>query len=77
MPRNSLCERCSAYLHCCRNCAFHDESAYNQCNESAADRVVDKEAANFCDFFRGATPPADALDRSARDQLEGLFRKDE
>jgi len=32
-------------------CVHYDEIAYNQCRESSADRVVDKEKANFCDFF--------------------------
>jgi hypothetical protein len=25
------CPNCTAYLHCCFNCRFHDRSAHNQC----------------------------------------------
>jgi hypothetical protein len=32
-------------------CKYYDPSAYNECRESVADRVVDKEKANYCDFF--------------------------
>ena len=33
------------------NCRFYDSSAYNDCSEPAADRVVEKDKANFCDYF--------------------------
>ncbi len=77
VPRRAECATCGAFLHCCRNCKFYDPSAYNECRESSAERVVDKEAANFCDFFAPAA--GEAGDRAstgsaARGDLEKLFK---
>jgi len=33
-------------------CHFYDTSSYNECKEPMANRVLDKEKANFCDFFK-------------------------
>ncbi len=73
------CERCGSDLHCCRNCAHHDPTAYNECRESQAERVDDRERANRCDWFRpgGARGGGLAEERAqARSALEGLFKKD-
>jgi hypothetical protein len=32
-------------------CKFYDAKVYNECRETNADRVTDKEKANFCDYF--------------------------
>jgi len=32
-------------------CGFYDTSAYNECRESNADRILEKEKSNFCDYF--------------------------
>lgn len=45
--RQTVCEQCGSYVHCCMNCQHYDSKAYNQCHEPAADRVLDKEKANF------------------------------
>ncbi|MDD0854568.1 hypothetical protein HBN50_15760 [Halobacteriovorax sp. GB3] len=49
--RSEECPHCYASVHCCKMCNFYDPSAYNECRESSADRIVDKEKANFCDYF--------------------------
>ncbi len=46
------CLRCDIDLHCCRNCQFYDPSKNNQCAEPQAVWVREKEAANYCDYFR-------------------------
>ena len=51
-----------------------------QCAEPQAEWVVDKERANFCEFFvftRSGEAPrgASASRRSGRDQWDKLFRK--
>jgi hypothetical protein len=71
------CERCRAYLHCCRNCEFYEVGAHNDCREPNSEMVADKEEGNFCDYFRfGSAPRAAQSGRSdARAKLEGLFRK--
>jgi hypothetical protein len=77
VPRRAECERCAESLHSCRNCTFYDVSAYNECHETSAERVVDKLAANFCDFFAPAAGegPAAASSASPLDGLERLFKK--
>lgn len=72
------CERCGGDLHVCRNCAHHDPAAYNECRESSAERVGDRERANRCEWFRPATAgPGDVGGEPdpARSELEGLFKK--
>lgn len=77
MSRREACSRCEAELHCCLNCTFHDPSNYNECREPSAERVVDKERSNFCDYFApevsgGKTAPG--ASRTLSD-LERLFAK--
>ena len=75
-----VCPRCSAYLHCCRNCDFYLPGASNDCREPNAPRVADKEQGNFCDYFRPAPSgrvPTTEDKPDARARLEKLFaRKD-
>lgn len=49
--RGDACPHCGSDLKVCRNCAFHDRDSYNECRETSAERVKDKEKANFCEFF--------------------------
>ncbi len=70
------CPRCGRDLHCCRQCKFFDPNSYNECKEISAERVLDKERANFCDFF---LPKGSAIKRSnkvrdAKAALEALFK---
>lgn len=74
--RREECPHCSSSLHVCRMCEFFDRSASRQCREPMADEVVDKEAANFCDYFRpraGLTADADREAADSRAKLEALF----
>ena len=73
------CGGCGADLHACRNCRFYDPSAYNECRETQAERVDDRERANRCDYF--APGAGDASGERARQQetakgrLDALFKK--
>ena len=49
--RQEACPRCDADLHCCRNCRFRDPGAHNQCRETQAEWVKEKDRSNFCDYF--------------------------
>ena len=49
--RRAECEHCHADVHVCFNCKFYDKAAYNECKEPQADRVIDKDRSNFCDYF--------------------------
>lgn len=49
--RGESCPKCGSDVKVCLNCRFYDRGAYNQCREPSAERVVDKDRANFCEFF--------------------------
>jgi hypothetical protein len=71
-----VCTGCGAWLHCCRNCEFYERGRANDCREPRAERVVEKEAGNFCDWFRpAAVASAAAGNDRARATLDDLFRK--
>ncbi|HSD09371.1 MAG TPA: hypothetical protein VLF14_00175 [Candidatus Binatia bacterium] len=80
-----VCERCRAYLHCCRNCEFYEPGVHNECREPNAEAVANKEQGNFCDYFRlsptsrgaAGSPGCSSLSvaSDARNKLDALFRK--
>ena len=67
--RQDSCTKCSSDLHVCKNCCFYDTSAYNECREPSAERVVDKEKRNFCDYF---TPGDNSKADNKKDALKAL-----
>jgi hypothetical protein len=72
------CARCDADLHVCRNCRHHDPSAHNECRESQAERVDDRERANRCEWFSpgdGGGGERAARQADAKRDLEALFKK--
>jgi hypothetical protein len=79
VSRSARCARCGADLRCCLNCRFHESSAYNECLEPSAERVLEKDRANFCDYFAAAAEPAKAAGTkpaaAALGDLEKLFSK--
>ncbi len=66
--RSDSCDHCRADVHVCKNCIHYDERAYNECREPMADRVVDKEKRNFCDYFK----PGGTGNKAADDKAEAL-----
>lgn len=50
--RQDDCDQCGASIHCCKMCVFYDEHSYNECRETIAQRILDKEKANFCDNYK-------------------------
>lgn len=75
--RRDACLGCGADLHCCLNCDFHDPALHNECREPQAERQVDKERGNFCEYFRFRTRSAAGNRQAggARAQLDALFAK--
>ena len=72
------CPACDRPLHACLNCGLHDPAYNNQCRENQAERVVDKDRANFCEYFLAATAKRPASQERAKDpraQLDALFKK--
>lgn len=77
--RNSECSHCSADVRVCHNCRHYDPSAYNECNESQAERIVEKGRANFCDYFSlgsgtNVATDADTAKEAALKKLNDLFK---
>ncbi len=70
------CPKCRADLHVCIACHFYDATVYNECREPQADRVLTKDRANFCDYFKpgSAATVANPVD-DAKKKLDELFRK--
>jgi hypothetical protein len=70
------CPKCDRPAHACRNCEHYDPAYHNQCRETQAERVVEKDRANFCEYFaarKGAAPTATTVD--ARAKLDILFKR--
>ena len=79
LGRKDVCPFCQADLRCCLNCRYYDQKLYNHCRESQADRVLDKERSNFCEYFSFNECRPDLKSQkdqeTTRDKLEGLFKK--
>ena len=43
--------QCGADVRCCYNCKFFSDSSHNQCLETQADKVAQKDRGNFCGYF--------------------------
>jgi hypothetical protein len=51
IPRDAECGKCRTDLRCCRNCRHYDPHLNNECRETQADPVVEKNRRNFCEYF--------------------------
>jgi hypothetical protein len=75
--RLDTCDHCGAYLHCCKNCGFHDPGIHNECRETLTEFIRDRESANFCSsFYYGdadEAPKNKNLDE-AKSKLDDLFK---
>jgi hypothetical protein len=71
------CPRCDRDLHSCRNCDFYDPAKHNQCSEPQAEWVRDKEAANYCDFYRPnpiLSAKSSSTPNDAKKKFDSLFK---
>ncbi len=76
VSRKEECYRCKSDVRCCRNCHFYDAKVYNECQETQADRVLEKERSNLCDFFKPRKGGLQIMDEkeSALSAAEALFK---
>ena len=77
LGRRDECPNCVAELHVCRMCLMYDQREPTGCLEEDALEVMEKERANFCDYFK---PNPDAYSPGhmeaqgrAESQLAALF----
>ncbi|MBE9594578.1 MAG: hypothetical protein IMF19_13990 [Proteobacteria bacterium] len=77
VSRSDTCPKCGRELHCCLQCKFYDPGSYNECKEVLAERMVDKERANICEYFvlKGAKESESGRKAIAKQALEDLFKK--
>lgn len=62
------CPKCSAALHCCKQCSYFEPSTRFQCLKPVPVRISPKDAANNCELFKprvtvardGVAPPQPA-----------------
>lgn len=75
--RYEECSACKADLHVCLACKNYNSNLSDACQEDRADFVLDKDKANFCDFFKAIPKPYSKQDnaesRAARAKLAELF----
>ena len=78
--RYEECSSCKADLHACLACKHYDPNISDACREDRADFVLDKDKANFCDYFRANPRPYKSSDnseeREAKAKLAALFGDD-
>jgi hypothetical protein len=56
-------------------CQFFDKAAYNECREPMANRILEKETANFCDYFKvGGAKKAGSDKDQLVDAANSLFK---
>ena len=77
VSRADICPHCGRDLHCCLQCKFYDPGSYNECKEVLAERMVDKERPNICEYFvlNGAKEGGFGRKAMAKQALEDLFKK--
>ena len=76
--RLDSCTHCGRDTHVCKNCEHHDRAYNNECRESQADRVLEKEKSNFCDYFKPSHRAGGSGAKSLSDlqsAAEALFKK--
>jgi hypothetical protein len=76
--RREICPFCGSDLHCCLNCVHYYIGSYNDCREPQAEKVIEKNRSNFCDFFvfRDAETNCKGKDfgESKKTKIESLFK---
>jgi len=66
LSRREECAECGAEQHVCKLCKNNDPRRSSGCNEDLAEDILDKESANFCDYF---APSSDAYQQKGRHKL--------
>ncbi|MCU7852843.1 MAG: hypothetical protein KZQ80_11565 [Candidatus Thiodiazotropha sp. (ex Monitilora ramsayi)] len=76
--RENSCLKCGKPTRVCRNCRWYAPSRPNQCEEPMAERIMEKDRANFCGYFEptgehGAAQ-AQSIEEDLRKAAEDLFK---
>jgi hypothetical protein len=77
ISRRDECPQCGADARVCKNCQFYDPKVYNECRETQAEVIREKERSNLCDFFSPGSPASQEKSKEAlKAAAEALFKKD-
>ena len=71
ITRHMNCPECFEDLHCCRMCRNYAPDASITCTDERTDPPVNKENANFCDYFR----PTNAYRAGSKERQAGAKSK--
>lgn len=69
----ATCDKCSFYLHCCKNCRNYKPGLPNDCAIPGTEYIADRTANNFCEDFEllGIGPTTKADPKNAERLLFG------
>ncbi len=77
ISRHANCSKCFEVLHCCRLCRWYAPGRPLDCDHDRADPPVEKETANFCEYFsprlNAFKPVLDEQKIVAKAKLADLF----
>jgi hypothetical protein len=75
VSRREECSHCRSDVRTCKNCLFYDPKVYNECRETSADVVREKDRANMCDYFQPRIPGGVDPKKDLLAAAEALFKK--
>jgi len=77
IKRSDECPHCRLDMRSCKNCQYYDPGAHNECKETIAEYVPDKERGNFCGMYKAFQGEREAVADvgPAKLKLEALFKK--
>jgi len=77
VTRGDECPHCRVDMRSCKNCEYYAPGSHNDCAETIAEYVSDKDRSNFCGMYKaftGERAPAENVD-AAKAKLDALFAK--
>jgi len=81
ISRHANCPKCYEVLHCCRMCRWYAPGRPGDCDHDRAEPPVEKENANFCEYFAPGTGTYESEEgmkkQAARSKFASLFGEDE
>ena len=70
----SECSSCGASLHSCLNCKYYQVGLANDCKIPGTERILDREAGNFCDEFKSSDTVHSKKPCNGKKNFEDLFK---
>ena len=75
--RHEECPGCGAQIRSCKMCQFYDIQSYNECKEPSAERILEKDKANFCGYYKikGGKKNNETSKEDLLSAADALFKK--